>query len=260
MTKNKFILFIILTILLFFNTCLAIVRYSPDNIFEYKKYSALVEKYPENKNYHFEFAILLASMGKIEAASKEFNKINALDENYAKKIIGTLRLNSQKYPSWKNFFKLGFCNYFLFDDLNGRIELAERRIRRAEEKGDRQRIKEQKQIIIELAPAANYHYQQALIYLQKTADKKPVNYINAMALTYQAVIKSKVKAWPEALSLCEKALTIAPDAYSIRAAYMEALRQNGNLIAATGQMSAALKLKTEQEKYEKEIFGSVYPE
>jgi predicted Zn-dependent protease len=81
-----------------------------------------------------------------------------------------------------------------------------------------------------------------------------------MAYAYQAVIKSKIKAWPEAKVLCEKALNISPDSYAIRAAYAETLRQTGNLLAATGQISTAYKIKEAQQNYEKELLGDTYLE
>lgn len=238
----------------------AVVRYSQSTIIDYKKYFSLTSQYPNSKYYHFEFAMVLASMGKIEAAGKEFSKINDLDDTYPKKIIKYLESQATQYPSWKNHFKLGFCYYFIFDDLNGRLELAERRVKRAKEKGEKEKVKAQKNIIAEVAPQANYYYQRAIISFQKVIEKRPLNDITALAYAYQAVIKSKIHSWDEAKNLCEKALALSPDAYAIRAAYAETLRQTGNMLGATGQLSTAYKLKEAQATYEKETFGNAYLE
>lgn len=256
--KKLFIIFFL--VLLSTKPGIAVIRHSTETIIDYKKYYVLTKKNPDNKYYHFEFAIVLAAMGKIEAANSEFAKISSLDDKYPFKLCSYLENVTRQNPSWKNNFKLGFCYYFLFDEFNGRIELAERRINRAKEKDDKERIKEQKNIIKETAPQANYYYQKALLCLQKVSNKKPINSINAMAYAYQAFMKSKIKSWTEAKELCEKGLDIAPNAYAIRAAYADTLRQTGNIFAATGQLSQAYKLKSAQENYEKELLGDAYLE
>ena len=87
------------------------------------------------------------------------------------------------------------------------------------------------------------------------ATKQPKDYVNAWGYAYMATVKAIEKDWKEARKLIEDAIAIEPNAWAIRAAYMEALRQNGNYIAATGQLTVALRLKSEQEAYDKKVFN-----
>ena len=197
-------------------------------------------------------------MGKIEAAGSEFAKINELDEEYAKKIVKIMERINKKTLSWKNHFKLGFCYYFIYEELHGRMELAKRRIKRAKKSGDNEKLTREKQVIENITPTANIYKDNAIYYFRLVARKEPKDYYNAWGYTYMSVIKGIAKEWADAKKYSEKAIKILPDAYAIRAAYMETLRQNGNHLAATGQMASALKLKADQDKYEKELFGDEY--
>jgi len=104
---------LIIFMLLMVSPSLAIVKHSTETIIDYKKYYTLIQKYPQSKYYHFEFAIILASMGKIESAGKEFNIINQIDESYANKMVNYLENQVKLKPDWKNYFRLGFCYFFI---------------------------------------------------------------------------------------------------------------------------------------------------
>lgn len=234
------------------------MEHSPAVVINYKKYVDLTKKYPQNIRYHFELAMILARMGKIEAAGKEFKKVNELDENYGPKILKFLEKTDTTSPSLDNDFKLGFCYYFLFEETNGRMELADRRIARGKRDGNREKVNRETIIKKQLAPKAADLKEKALYRFKKISKKEPRDSFNAWGYTYMAVIKAIEKDWPEALRYCEKAVKIEPEAYAIRAAYMEALRQNGKGLAATGQLSKAYQLKSAQEKYERKLFGDAY--
>jgi len=94
-----------------------------------------------------------------------------------------------------------------------------------------------------------------LACFKSVAEKEPEDNINAWGYAYMAVIRAIEKDWSEAEKLCAQALKIEPDAYAIRAAYMEALKQNGNVFGAASQMALALKLKSEQDDYEQSLFN-----
>lgn len=236
----------------------AVLEHSPAVVINYKKYLDLTRKYPENTRYHFELAMVLARMGKIETAGEEFKKIDELDSEYAPKILNLLEKTDATTPSLENDFKLGFCYYFLFEEATGRMELADRRIVRSKKSGDQEKIKRETAIKKELAPKAADLKEKALYRFKKISKKEPQDNFNAWGYTYMAVIRAIEKNWSEALRLCEKAVKIEPEAYAIRAAYMEALRQNGKGLAATGQFSKAYQLKSAQEKYERKLFGDAY--
>jgi tetratricopeptide (TPR) repeat protein len=237
------------------------MKHSVDTQLEYKKYRKLADKYPDDKRYLFEYAMVLAYMGKIEEAGLRLKHLDELDDQYAHKLVKVLEKTKTKtQQDWKKDFKLGFIYYFLFEEANGRVELAQRRIKRATERPDEFQpgTKENEEsIIAEKTPLAEEYKKKALVRFEKVANKQPVDSINAWGYAYMAVIRGIEKDWKEAETLCSKALEIEPDAYAIRAAYMEAMRQNGNVLGAAGQMTLALRLKSEQEEYEKNLFGDV---
>lgn len=248
----------LLIILLFCSFLPAVMEHSPALIINYKKYVDLTKKHPQCTRYHFELAMVLARMGKIEAAGQEFKKINDLDENYASKILKSLEKTDAATPSLENDFKLGFCYYFLFEETHGRMELANRRIARGNRDNDKAKVNREKALKKQLAPKASVLKENALYRFRKISKKEPQDSFNAWGYTYMAVIKAIEKDWPEALKLCEKAVKREPESYAIRAAYMEALRQNGKGFTATAQLSKAYQLKSAQEKYERKIFGKEY--
>jgi tetratricopeptide (TPR) repeat protein len=256
---KRYLLSLSLIILLGLVPAEAVMKHSAETQKEYLKYHALVQKSPRNKSYLFDYAMVLAYMGKIEEAGAELKTINELDDSYAHKLIKSLEKQKQKnLTDWHLRFKLGFVYYFLFEEANGRIELAQRRIKRVKEHPEEftaGTIEREEDIIQEKFPLANDYRNKALFNFQRVAEKEPHNNINAWGFAYMAVIKGIEKDWPAAVKFCEKALEIEPDAYAIRAAYMEALKQNGDLLGAAAQMTIALRLKSEQDAYEKELFG-----
>ncbi|GBR72957.1 hypothetical protein NO1_0413 [Candidatus Termititenax aidoneus] len=225
---------------------------------DYLKYKQLTTQQPNNKDYLFEFAMILAAMGRIEQGGDTLKKINELDENYARAALGKLeRSRAAGQDNWWLRFKLGFVYYFLYEEDQGRIDQAKRRIKKnqdspADQSG--QIIARERALITERQPRANRYKEASLANFYLVATKQPEDYLNAWGYAYMATVKAIEKDWPEAKNLIETAVSIEPNAWAIRAAYMEALRQNGNLLAAAGQLTQALKLKAEQESYEKQAF------
>lgn len=252
----------IIFLLLILNSLWAVMKHSPQTIADYRKYHRLVKAQPEHKRYLFEYAMIMAQMGRIEAAGAQLKKIDALDDQYARKLLVVLEQEkSRNLNSWPIRFKLGFAYYFLYEEAQGRIDLANRRIKRARENPQKFKpgtVETEREIIRERQPIAEDYRLKALFNFKKVAEKKPVTTANAWGYAYMAVIKAIEKDWPAAQRLCEQALEIEPDAYAIRAAYMEALKQNGNPFAAAAQMSTALSMKAKQESYEKELLGNEY--
>lgn len=243
-------------------TASAVMKHSPQNITLYKKYYNLVRQEPANKRALFEYSIILALMGRVEQAGTYLRKINELDENYAHTLVKALEQEKNRdINNWRIRFKLGFTYYFLFEEAHGRIALAERRLERAKEnprKYDRETLDREKDIIQEFVPLAEDYYAKALFNFKRVAEKKPLDGNNAWGYAYIAVIKGIADEWGEARDYCEKALEITPDAYALRAAYMEALKRNGNTVGAAAQMTTALSLKSEQDTYEKKLLGQYY--
>lgn len=235
------------------------MHHSAETVATYKNYYRLVKKNPENKRYLFEYAMILAQMGRVEDAGKELKHIDELDDQYAHKILVVLEQEKLRdLNNWKTRFKLGFVYYFLYEEAQGRVDLAKRRIKRVHERPNefpQGTLEREKDIIAEKAPLADDYRVKALFNFKRVAEKKPVSVANAWGYAYMGVIKAIEKDWPAAQNFCELALAIEPDAYAIRAAYMEALKQNGNPLAAASQMSTALSLKSAQEAYEKELLG-----
>lgn len=252
----------LLCILCIISSLGAVVKHTPETIAAYRKYHRLVATAPENKRYLFEYAMVLAQMGRIELAGEQLKKIDTLDDNYAHKLVTVLEQEKNRnLNNWQLRFKLGFVYYFLYEEAQGRIDLANRRIKKAKENPQKFKpgtIASEKEVISERQPLANDYRLKALFNFRKVAEKKPLTTANAWGYAYMAVIKAIEKDWVAAQTLCEKALELEPDAYAIRAAYMEALKQNGNPLAAASQMSTALTLRSQQEAYERELLGNEY--
>ena len=236
----------------------AYMEHSPEIQTRYLKYKELTVQAPQNKEYLFEFAMTLAVMGRIEQGGEVLKKINELDDKYAQTVMQQLEaVRRAGKADWWVRFKLGFVYYFLYEETNGRIELAQRRIKRAKDnkpKNASSIISAETKVIEESQPQAAYYQEASLVNFNAVATKTPKDYLNAWGYAYMATVQGIAKQWPEAKRLCEEALKIEPNAYAIRAAYMEALRQTGNLLGATSQLSRAMSLKSEQEAYEKRIF------
>ncbi|MDR1453875.1 MAG: hypothetical protein LBJ25_07895 [Candidatus Margulisbacteria bacterium] len=226
---------------------------------DYLKYKQLLAKQPDNKETLFEFAMILAAMGRIEQGGDTLKKINELDENYARTALGKLeRVRTSGQDNWWLRFKLGFVYYFLYEEDQGRIAQAQRRIKKNQDNPDDQSgqtIARERAVITERQPRANRYKEASLANFYLVATKQPEDYLNAWGYAYMATVKAIEQDWAEAKNLIEDAMAIEPNAWAIHAAYMEALRQNGNLIAAAGQLTKALKLKSEQENYEKKVFN-----
>lgn len=237
----------------------AVMQHHPEVQANYLKYKQLSAQNPTNKEYLFEFAMNLAIMGRIEQSGAVLKQINELDDNYAKTAMNQLEsVRRAGKATWWTKFKLGFVYYFLYEEAIGRIDLANRRIKRARDNKPEDMdsiIATEKAVIAEREPVAQYYKDASLANFYDVARKTPKDYRNAWGYAYMAAVHGVAKEWQDAKALCEMALEIEGDAYAIRAAYMEALRQNGNLLAATGQLSKALALRSEQENYEKELFN-----
>lgn len=247
---------ILLIIIILFSTTLAVAKISTTTQFDYKKYKKLSAKYPEKPRYLFEYAMVLAYMGRVEDGGKALGKIADIDPDYAVKIVKYLELYKKKHPDdWKNNFKLGFTYYFLYEEANGRLLIAYKRIKRAKENGDNDLLETESQIAKDKEVYAASYRKRSLTHLELVAEKEPVNEINAWGYTYMSVVEGISEDWETAEEYCKKALKIEPDAYAIRAAYMEVLKKLGRKVAATGQLAMALKLKVEQDRYEKKLFG-----
>ncbi|MDR2431498.1 MAG: hypothetical protein LBD99_04520 [Candidatus Margulisbacteria bacterium] len=255
MSKKIILLFLVLSGLL----GSAPMKHSPQISGNYLKYKQLTAAQPQNKAYLFEFAMNLAAMGRIEQAGAVLQKIDELDDNYARTVLNQLEARRRSgQADWWTRFKLGFVYYFLYEEANGRIELARRRIKRAEDNKPSDKAKiitAETAVIAEKTPAASYYQSASLANFYAVATKTPPDYLNAWGYAYMAAVQGIAQNWAEAKRLCELALDIEPNAYAIRAAYMEALRQTGNLLKAAGELSRALGLKSEQEAYEKKIFN-----
>jgi tetratricopeptide (TPR) repeat protein len=235
------------------------LKHAPQISANYLKYKQLTAQEPQNKDYLFELALNLAVMGRIEQAGATLKEIDRLDDNYARTTLKKLEAARHADPAdWWVRFKLGFVYYFLYEEAQGRIELAERRIKRTQnnDPGESGRIiSAEHAVIAERLPQASYYRTAALANFYAVASKTPDDYLNAWGYAYMAVVQALAKEWQEAKRLCELALKIEPNAYAIHAAYMETLRQTGNLPGAARELAKALSLKSEQEAYDKKVFN-----
>jgi tetratricopeptide (TPR) repeat protein len=260
------------TFLITLLTCLLIAKisfaeiltHSPGIQSEYLKYHQKVFTDPQDKRALFDLAMTLAYMGKPEKAGKQLGKINELDNDYAYKILNILENErTATNNNWRLDFKTGFVYYFLYEEAIGRIALSRRRIKRRENAPDNYENSEatiifEKDLIAKKLPLAEKYKKISLAHFQTVADKIPQDNFNTWGYAYMAVVEAIEHNWPKAKELCEKALEITPNSYAIRAAYTEALRQNGDFFGALSQMTTAYRLRSEQEAYEKELFGEKY--
>ncbi|GBR76345.1 hypothetical protein NO2_0907 [Candidatus Termititenax persephonae] len=234
------------------------LKHSPEIRTDYLKYKQLTEAQPHNKEYLFEFAMRLAVMGRVEQGGAVLKRIDELDDSYARTVLRRLEAErAAGRDNWWLRFKLGFVYYFLYEADQGRVDLANRRIKKNQTKPTADSgsvIAAERALIAQRQPRANRYKEASLANFYLVAVKKPEDYLNAWGYAYMATVKAIEQDWAEAKDLIERAVAIEPNAWAIRAAYMEALRQNGNYMAAAAQMSMALKLKSEQEAYEKKVF------
>jgi len=95
----------------------AVAEISPEVQLDYKKYKNYVSLKPNDPDYHFNFAMTLAYIGRVDQAMAEMTKVTKLDKKYTSKSKARLLKKLRKNPNnWKNNFRMGFIYYFLKND------------------------------------------------------------------------------------------------------------------------------------------------
>jgi len=254
---KKFITIIVL--LFFINPVFAVMEYSQElKDMYFKTYQAMQIPTPDNDTI-FDHAMTLTYMGKIQEAGNYLKQIDENDESYKYKVLDRLNKIEKTTPTqdWQFNMKMGLVYYFLFEEAHGKILLYTRRISRGKRDNDKKRVEVNRKRRSEMWPVKEKYFQKSSHYFEKVASKKPVNSMNAWGYAYQAVLNAVNEDWQISKQLCEAAIEIEPDAYALRAAYMEALRQTGNYFGALNEMRIAYAKKDQQEAYEKKIFGRI---
>jgi len=254
--KKIFILFFLVGL---FNISYAAMEYSLQLQEMYKKtYQAMQVPTPDNDTI-FDYAMTLTYMGKIQSAGKYLKQINKIDRGYKYQTLKELEAIEAKNPTqnWEFNMKMGLVYYFLFEDAHGKIALYNRRIDRGKRDHNQDKIDKNRKSRSKMKPIKNKYFLKSSHYFNKVAEKHPQDSMNAWGYAYRAVLHGVDNEWKDAKKLCESALEVAPDAYALHAAYMEALRQTGNFFGAVNEMRIAYAKKDEQEAYERKILGRV---
>jgi tetratricopeptide (TPR) repeat protein len=102
----------------------------------------------------------------------------------------------------------------------------------------------------------NRKYDLALAVLSEVASRETTDQFTAWALGYMAVIKGEQKKWSDGEALVRQALEIEPDAYALHAALAIALKEQGNIFGAMGELAVALQKRGDFEKYEAQLFSN----
>ncbi len=182
---------------------------------EYLANKKLIQKNPKSALFHFNYAVTLAYMGKIEEGASALNKVTELDNKFVKKNLTAFILAVKKAPQdYRVRFRLAFLYYF-----NNDFDKAYRELEIVSKDADES-------------------------YLQAWA-------MGCMAV----IRGDKQKRWKEALELVNRALDYEPEACGLHAAVAIALKENGNTMAAIGSLMKALQLRGDFEKYERKTFG-----
>ncbi len=238
----------------------AIMEYSPELQQMYRESSAKMITTSVSLDTKMEHAMVLTYMGKVEEAGALLKEIDREDDNYKHSLRARLVAEELASPNlasdWQHNIKLGFVTYFLAEEAHGKIELYTRRIARGKRDKNQQKIDKGRSDRKKMWPIYNCYWKSSYDYFQRVANKEPKDSMNAWGYSYQAVLYAMDKDWQKAKDYCEKALAIEPDAYGIRAAYMEAVRQTGSYLIAMSEMRKAFALRDKQQKYEKKLFGS----
>jgi len=240
----------------------ALMQYSPVIQESYLKYRNLENNYPDDLDIKFQYAMILASMGKLEDWLDVLKQIDELDSEYKFKVVDILSLPVSSNnilvqdQDWQLDFKYGIVYLFLFKDAHGKIVLFNRRIERAQEKQDWEKVSEQKKFRKKIITEAIAYKLKAKEYLNAVAIKEPQDSYNAWGYAYQAAIMGMEDDWTRARKYCERALAIESDAYAIRAAYMEILKQSGDYLGFLKEFTTTIGLRSQQQAYEKELFNN----
>jgi hypothetical protein len=252
-------IFVTLMLFTLINPLFAVMEYSKELQNMYRStYKAMQVPTPDNDTI-FNYAMTLTYMGKIQSAGKYLKLIDSKDEAYKYKVLERLTKKEEKNPDqdWQFNMKMGLVYYFLFEEAHGKILLYTRRISRGKRDNNKEKITVNRERRRKMWPIKDKYFAKSSHYFDKVARKKPVTSMNAWGYAYQAVLNAVNEDWKISKMFCEKALDIEPDAYALRAAYMEALRQTGNYFGAINEMRIAYAKKDQQEEYERKIFGRV---
>jgi tetratricopeptide (TPR) repeat protein len=87
---------------------------APEIASEYRELKARIQKQPEDVNSHFEYAICLSYLGKIEEGRTVLKQVRAMDPEFARHALPKYLKKHQDAPGDpKAKYRLGFLYYFI---------------------------------------------------------------------------------------------------------------------------------------------------